>query len=48
MWRWVGPFNARDLGAPFCALHRLADGPIVSAHHYLSDPDLLARLGRFS
>lgn len=31
--------------APFCALHRIADGVIVAAHHYLSDPDMLEHLG---
>ena len=31
--------------APFCALHRIADGLIVAAHHYLTDPDMLERLG---
>ena len=31
--------------APFSALHRLVGGQIVSMHHYLSDPDLLERLG---
>lgn len=29
---------------PFCAVHQLADGLIVAAHHYLSDPDLLERI----
>jgi ketosteroid isomerase-like protein len=33
-----------DLG-PFCGLHRLVDGLIVAAHHYISDPDMLERLG---
>ena len=31
--------------APFCALHRIADGLIVAAHHYLTDPDMLEHLG---
>ena len=31
--------------APFCALHRIAGGLIVAAHHYLTDPDMLERLG---
>lgn len=31
--------------APFCALHRITDGLIVAAHHYLTDPDMLERLG---
>jgi len=26
---------------PFCALHRFADGLIISAHHHMSDPDSL-------
>jgi len=29
----------------FCALHRIIDGLIVAAHHYLTDPDMLERLG---
>ena len=31
--------------APFCALHRIVDGVIVAAHHYLSDPDMLEHVG---
>ncbi len=31
--------------ASFCALHRIVDGVIVAAHHYLSDPDMLERVG---
>ena len=31
--------------APFCALHRIVDGLIVAAHHYLTDADMLERLG---
>ena len=31
--------------AAFCALHRITDGLIVAAHHYLTDPDMLERLG---
>ena len=30
--------------APFCALHRIADGLTFAAHHYLSDPHTLQRL----
>lgn len=30
---------------PFCALHRLDGGLIVAAHHYLTDPDMIERLG---
>jgi hypothetical protein len=30
---------------PFCALHRIAGGLIVAAHHYLTDPDMLEHLG---
>jgi SnoaL-like domain len=30
---------------PFCALHRIIDGLIVAAHHCLTDPDMLERLG---
>ena len=31
--------------APLCALHRILNGLIVAAHHYLTDPDMLERLG---
>ena len=31
--------------APFCGQHRLANGLIVAAHHYMSDPDTLEYLG---
>jgi hypothetical protein len=31
--------------APFCALHRIIDGLIIAAHHYLSDPNMLEHLG---
>ncbi len=31
--------------APFCALHRIVDGVIVAAHHYLSDRDMLEHVG---
>ena len=30
---------------PFCALHSLENGLIVSAHHYLSDPDMIEHVG---
>ena len=33
-----------DIG-PFCGLHRLAGGRIVAAYHYLTDPDMIERLG---
>ena len=33
-----------DVG-PFCALHRIAGGVIVSAHQYHSDPDMIEQLG---
>jgi ketosteroid isomerase-like protein len=36
--------NQADV-ASFCGLHQLADGMIVAAHHYISDPDMLERLG---
>jgi SnoaL-like domain len=39
--RLVGNFEI----APFCALHRIAGGLIVAAHHYLSDSDMLEWLG---
>ena len=29
----------------FYALHTIADGLIAAAHHYLTDPDMLERLG---
>jgi len=38
VWRWV------DIG-PFCGLHRLTDKRIVTPHHYLTDPDVIERLG---
>ena len=31
--------------APFCGLHRVRDGRIVTAHHYLTDPDMIEYLG---
>lgn len=31
--------------APFCGLHRIRDGRIVAAHHYLTDPDMIEYLG---
>ena len=31
--------------APFCALHRIVDGVIVAAHHYLSDRAMLEQVG---
>ena len=34
--------------ASFCALHRIADGVIVAANHYFSDPDMLEHLGLIS
>lgn len=33
-----------DIG-PFCALHLCEDGLIVSARHYLSDPDMIEHVG---
>lgn len=33
-----------DIG-PFCALHRFDGGLIVAAHHYLTDPEMIERLG---
>lgn len=32
--------------APFCAQHRLANGLIVAARHYMSDPDVLTHLSK--
>jgi ketosteroid isomerase-like protein len=29
----------------FCAVNRIDDGVIAAAHHYLSDPDMIERLG---
>lgn len=31
--------------SPFTAIHTIADGQILSAHHYLSELDLITRLG---
>ncbi len=31
--------------APFCALHRIVDGRTISAHHYLTEPDMIEQLG---
>ena len=36
-----GNFDA----APFCGLHRIADGLILRAYHYLTDPEMLQHLG---
>ena len=33
-----------DIG-PFCAFQRVVGGLIVTAHHYLTDPDMIERLG---
>ena len=33
-----------DVGS-FCAVHRIRDGLIVAAHQYLSDADMIERLG---
>ncbi len=30
---------------PFCGLHRVRNGVTVSAHHHLSDPEMIERLG---
>ena len=30
---------------PFCALHRVLDGLTISAHHYLTDPEMIEQLG---
>jgi hypothetical protein len=30
---------------PFSAFHRLVDGLTISAHHYLTDPDMIEQLG---
>jgi hypothetical protein len=35
--------NGQD-ATPFCGLHQIANGLIVSAHHYPSDPDSLPAL----
>ena len=29
----------------FCAVHRIADGVIATAHHYLTDPEMIEYLG---
>lgn len=31
--------------APFCGLHRVRAGRIVTAHHYLTDPEMIESLG---
>lgn len=38
-------FAAVSAGTPVCGLHEVANGLIVTAHHYMSDPDTLERLG---
>jgi len=30
---------------PFCAIHRVVDGVTISAHHYLTDRDMIEQLG---
>ena len=40
--------NGLDAGPPFCGLYALADGLILAAHHYLTEPELLEQLGRLS
>jgi SnoaL-like domain len=34
----------RDI-VPFCGLHRVANGVTISAHHYLSDREMIEQLG---
>lgn len=43
----VGRLSFADVsaGTPVCGVHEVADGLIVTAHHYMSDPDTLDRLG---
>ena len=43
----IGRLTFADVsaGAPVCGVHEVADGLIVTAHHYMSDPDTLERLG---
>lgn len=31
--------------APFCAVHRVTNGLTISAHHYLTDPEMIEQLG---
>ena len=38
-------FAGVSAGTPVCGVHEVADGLIVKAHHYMSDPDTLERLG---
>jgi ketosteroid isomerase-like protein len=38
-------FGGEPVDTPFCAVHRVRRGRIVSAHHYMSDPGTLDRLG---
>ena len=40
--------NGLDVGPPFCGLYVLADGLILAAHLYLTEPQLLKQLGRLS
>jgi len=51
--RCVEAFNARDLEGlgeqgeveSVCAVERISEGLIVAAHHYLTDTDMIERLG---
>lgn len=37
-----------DVGPPFCGLYVLGDGLVLAAHLYLTEPEMLKRLGRLS
>lgn len=37
--------NGEDDIGSFCAVNRIDDGLIATAHHYLSDADMIERLG---
>jgi hypothetical protein len=43
----IGRLSFADVSAatPVCGVHEVADELIVTAHHYMSDPDTLERLG---
>ena len=43
----IGRLSFADVsaGTTVCGVHEVADGLIVTAHHYMSDPDTLERLG---
>ena len=44
----AGALLGLDDQASFCAVHRMQDGMILTAHHYLSDADLLEHIGHIA